>query len=139
MNRRHAIALSAAALLLPVLAACGTRAPSDPLQAKASTYGIEILGVQLMADGDLARLDYRVIDFERTKRKLKGEVKILPEGAARSLPVLSAGRLGPMRQRPSASGKRQFMMFTNSGRVLRKGDRAVLQIGEDRLPGIPVS
>ena len=139
MKRGDAIAFAAAAVLAALLAACGTRAPSDPLQAKASKYGIEILGVQLMADGDLVRLNYRVVDYDRTKRTLKGEMKLFPEGAARSLPVMEAGKLGPMRQRPNATGRPQFMIFTNGGRTLRRGDRAVLQIGEDRLPGIPVS
>jgi hypothetical protein len=127
------------ALMLLFPCACGGRTPSDPLQAKAAESGIEILGVQLMADGAFARLNYRVVDYEKAKRALKGNVGLLPEGTDRPLPVASTGRLGPLRQRPNASGRPQFMLFTNHSGALRKGDRAVLQMGTTRIDGIPVS
>jgi hypothetical protein len=53
--------------------------------------------------------------------------------------VTSGGRLGPLRQRPSASGREQFMLFTNSGQVLKRGGRAVLEIGALRVAGIPIT
>jgi hypothetical protein len=115
------MAILAAALALPLLGSCGSRAPSDPLQAQAWEHGIEILGVQLMADGDFARLNYKVVDYEKAKRALRGEVRLLPEGSERPLPVTSTGRLGPLRQRPSATGRQQFMLFTNQGRRSRRG------------------
>lgn len=120
-------------------AACGPRAPGDPGEAKTREHGVEILGVRLMADGDVVRLDYRVVDFDKAKRSLNADVRLLREGAERPLPVMSTGRLGPLRQRPSRGGRPQFMLFTNPGRALRVGDRAVLVIGEDRVAGIPVS
>lgn len=140
MKPHRSLSIWLAALALPLFLACGSRPPTDPLQAQAREYGIEIMGVQLMADGDFARLNYRVVDYERAKRALKGEFRLLSEDGERPLPVTSVGRLGPLRQRPSATGRPQFMMFTNNGRALRKGDTAVLQIGEhDRISGIPVS
>ena len=138
MRTFRGIGLFAAALALPLLIACGSRAPSDPLQAQAWEYGIEILGVQLTGDGDFARLNYRVVDYEKAKRSFRGDVRLVPEGADRPLPVASAGRLGPLRQRPNSSGRPQFMLFTNFARALKKGDRAVLTIGTRRIDGIPV-
>jgi hypothetical protein len=120
-------------------AACGSRPPQDTLQAKAREHGIEILGVQLMADGDVARLNYRVVDYALAKRSLRDDVRLLCDGTDRPLPVMSTGRLGPLRQRPTRDGRPQFMMFTNPGRALRKGDHAVLTIGGARIEGIPVS
>lgn len=133
------IGVVAAVTALLLAAACGPRVPSDPLQAKAWEHGIEILGVQLTGGGDFARLNYRVVDYEKAKRSLKGEVQLSAEGNGRPLPVASTGRLGPLRQRPNASGRPQFMLFTNFGRSLQKGGRAQLQIGDSRLAGIPVS
>jgi hypothetical protein len=52
---------------------------------------------------------------------------------------MSTGRLGALQQRPNRLGRPQFMLFTNAGRVLRAGDRAVLIVGEARVAGIPVS
>lgn len=138
MKTNRVIAVLAAALL--VLAwACGPRVPSDPLQAKAWEHGIEILGVQLMGDGDFARLNYRVVDFAKARQALRGEVRLSAEGSDKSLPVASTGRLGALRQRPSATGRQQFMLFTNYARALHKGGRALLRIGNSRIDGIPVS
>lgn len=129
-----------AALILPPLAvSCGPRVPSDPLQAKAWEHGIQILGVQLTGGGDFARLNYRVVDYEKAKRALREEVRLSAEGTERPLPVASTGRLGPLRQRPSQGGRLQFMLFTDFGHSLKKGGRAQLQIGTSSLTGIPVS
>jgi len=128
------------ALVTAVLcAACASRAPEDPVQAEARRYGIEILGVKLVADGDVVRLNYRVIDYDTAKRALKGQARLVPDGGDRPLPVMSTGRLGALQQRPNRMGRPQFMLFTNAGRVLRAGDRAVLVVGEARVAGIPVS
>jgi len=128
------------ALVTAVLCAtCAPRTPDDPVQAAARQYGIEILGARLVADGDIVRLNYRVVDYDTAKRSLKGEARLVPDGADRPLPVMSTGRLGPLQQRPSRMGRPQFMLFTNAGRVLRAGDRAVLVVGEARVAGIPVS
>ena len=118
---------------------CFACAPQDPVQVQARKLGIEVLGVQRMADGDVARLNYRVVDYERAKRALRGQVALLREGAASPLGVLSAGRLGPLRQRPTREGRRQFMLFMDPGRTLHGGDRVILTIGEARITGIPVS
>ena len=119
-------------------AACGPPLARDPVQESARRCGIEVLGVQLMADGDVARLNYRVVDYEKAKVALRKEVQLLGE-AGRPLTVMSAGRLGPLRQRPTRDGRRQFMIFTNPGRVLVKGERATITIGEVRIEGVPIS
>ena len=61
------------------------------------------------------------------------------EHAELGLEVLSAGRLGPLRQRPSRSGKKQFVMFTNAGRALEPGASAVVVLGQARVERVPVS
>lgn len=127
------------AVLVAAVAGCADRSAHDAPATLGSEYGIDIAGVSLRSDGDLAQLDYRVVDYEKAKVALKGEVRLVPAGGERSLDVTSVGRLGPMRQRPSSSGKRQFMLFTNTGRLLKKGDTAVLVLGAGRISGIPVS
>ena len=143
MNRHrtlHRITVAVAgALVLSLALGCGARVPADPLQAKAWEHGIEILGVQVMGNGEFALLNYRVVDYEKAKRSLKNDVQLAAEGSDRPLPIASTSRLGLLRQRPTAGGRRQFMMFTNYGHTLRKGGRAWLKIGTSRLEGIPVS
>ncbi len=102
-------------------------------------HGIEVLGVELMAGGDLARLNYRVTDYEKAKRALASGIQLYASGDTRALAVTDVGRLGPMRQRPSRSGVKQFIMFTNSSRALQKGTTAEFAVGGARITGIPVS
>ena len=125
-------ALAFVALL--ALALCGCSAPREHAE-----LGLEVLGIQLLAGGDLARLDFRVVDYERAKRTLGGEIAIMTADGGRRLEVLSAGRLGPLRQRPSRSGKKQFVMFTNAGRALEPGASAVVVLGQARVERVPVS
>jgi len=128
--------MRATAVFLIGLALMGLScAPAPP----AHPTGIEVLGVQLMAGGDIARLNYRVVDYAAAKRALQAEVRLFKEGGDRPLGVLSTGRLGPLRQRPTKDGRPQFMIFMNDGRSLRKGDRAVLTVGKLRIAGIQVS
>lgn len=128
--------MRATAVLLIGLGLMGLSCTAAP---PANPTGIEVLGVQLMAGGDIARLNYRVVDYDTAKRTLQGEVRLFREGTDRPLGVLSTGRLGPLRQRPTRDGRPQFIIFTNDGRQLRKGDRAVVTFGQARIVGIQVS
>jgi hypothetical protein len=123
-----------AILALFALALSGCSAPGARPE-----LGIEVLGIQLLAGGDLARLDFRVVDCERAKGTLAGEIAVLTADGGTRLEVLSAGRLGPLRQRPSRSGKKQFVMFTNAGRALEPGVSAVVVLGQARVERVPVS
>ena len=137
-QRRGFLGLAAWWLVLTLVAACAPVEPPRPAPPGAE-QGIEVLGVQLLGRGELACLNFRVSDYERARRAFGDAIAVLREGGDRALPVTTVGRLGPMRQRPSASGKKQFVMFTNAGGVLKRGDRAVLVIGGTRIPGIPVT
>lgn len=121
-----------------LLAACGTREQPAPESAGSET-GVELLAVELTAGGDLARLNYRVVDVERARRTLQGNLLLRAGEEGPWLQVISAGRLGPMRQRPTAGGKRQFILFTNTGRVLARGQSAVLFAGKRRIAQVPVT
>jgi hypothetical protein len=128
--------MRASAFLLIGLALVGLSCTPQP---PPNPTGIEVLGVQLMAGGDIARLNYRVVDYTTAKQALQAEVHLFKEGTDRPLGILSTGRLGPLRQRPTKDGRPQFMIFMNDARSLRKGDRAVLTVGKTRIAGITVS
>lgn len=132
-------ALGAATLVVLVSLACATRTSEDPLQAAARRHGVEILGLELRAGGDLAQLSYRVVDFGIAEVALRDEMRLRTGAGKGTLPVLSLSRLGPMTQRPSRAGTRQFVLFTNPGRTLKKGGTAILSIGPDEIGAVPVS
>jgi len=123
------------ALLAVASIACGGSPPAGP----GAELGIEVLGVELMAGGDLAKLSYRVTDYETARKALGAPAMLYAGSDGPPLAVMSAGRLGPLRQRPSASGKQQYMLFTNNAKLLQRGGTAELRLGAIRVSGIPVS
>ena len=133
-NKVMLVALSMAALLS---SSCSRPAPAVAAGPGAEA-GIEILGVELLAGGDLAALRYRVVDLPRASKALRGDVLLYAAASDRGLGVMSVGRLGPLRQRPAASGRREFILFTNTGRVLQRGSTATVAFDGRRIDGIPV-
>ena len=129
--------LAGTALALGLLAGCSSVPTTS---ARGAEHGIEVVGILLTGggSGDLARLEFRVLDAERARRALSAELSLVGTGSAIALPVLSAGRLGPLRQRPSGIGKKRFVLFRNTGHVLRRGGSAALVLGAARIEGIPV-
>lgn len=125
-------------LMATVLTACGTRQSKEPVPVVSET-GLELLAVELTAGGDLVRLNYRVLDAKRARRTLQGNLFLRAGEEGPWLAVTSAGRLGPMRQRPTTGGKRQFILFTNKGRALARGQVAVLFAGTTRIAQVPVT
>lgn len=125
--------------LVPLLGSCTAPGSAGTPAAPGRELGLEILGVHLVSGGDLAQLDYRVLDFQKAKAALAGEVRLVPEEGTGRLEVMSLGRLGPMKQRPARSGVRQFMLFTNTGRALKKGGSAAMILTGGRVSGIPVT
>ncbi len=121
-----------------LLAGCAA-APGETAKLPGAEIGIQVLGVELLADGDIARLNYRVVDIKIARTAFDHEVRLSPSDGHRTLDIMQAGRLGPLRQRPSATGKKQFILFPNNGRVLTRGSEAILLVGDARITGIPVS
>jgi hypothetical protein len=129
--------LLASFLILACLACLREGVKRNP----ADSVGISVESIQLLAGGDLARLNYRVTDYPLARKSLGlgNSIRILPAGTSRPLSVTQAGILGPLRQRPSRGGRLHFVLFNNSGRILRPGDRADVLLGKVRVAGVPVS
>jgi len=138
MTRRCLLSLGLVSLLSA--AACGSSGAPTPV-ARDAAAGVEVLRIQLLAGEDLARLDYRVVDYEKARRSMEQAISLFPEsvGASPPLAVADIGTLGPLQQRPSRAPRLQFILFANRGRALRRGTTAVLAIGGTRITGIPVS
>lgn len=133
--------------LLPIVlfaalltASCSTPGRSTTANSHAGA-GVEILGVQLLAGDDLARLNYRVLDYDEARRSMGQAIRLFPASDVASAPLAVAdiGTLGPIQQRPSRADRIQFILFANRGRALRRGTTAVVAIGDTRITGIPVS
>jgi hypothetical protein len=118
----------------------------DPFAGSAGRYysmvwGVDSLSVKAVESGEIIRFSYRVVDPEKAKmlndKKLEPAL-VSPEKGIK-LVVPSLEQVGSLRQssKPEA-GKAYWMAFSNSGRLIRKGDRVTIAIGEFRAGGLNV-
>lgn len=104
-------------------------------------WGIDSLSVKLAESGELVRFAWRVLDPE--KAKVLGDKKLEPAlvdpQAGVSLVVPAMEKIGQLRQgvAPEA-GKSYWMAFSNKGRMVKRGARVSIVIGEFRADGLVV-
>jgi len=105
-------------------------------------WGIDALSVKAVESGIILRFSYRVLDPEKAKPlndKKLNPLLVSPEKRV-SLVIPSLEKVGQLRQAPQTieAGKSYWMAFSNSGRVIRPGDRVDIVIGNFHAQGIEV-
>ena len=134
---------AAAAVALATLAvpACATT-PPPPARDAGEALGVRVEAVRLSAAGYLLDLRYRVVDAERARALFERRARpLLVDGAGLQLGVPTAPKLGQLRSTGTHNAKqdRSFsMLFANPGRVVQRGARLDLVVGEARIPGLTV-
>jgi hypothetical protein len=96
-------------------------------------WGVESLSVKAVESGEIIRFIYHVIDADKAKilndKKLEPAL-IDPEKGVK-LVVPSLEQVGFLRQTSKpVQGKSYWMAFSNSGRLVRRGDRVNIVIGQ---------
>jgi hypothetical protein len=96
-------------------------------------WGVESLSVKAVESGEIIRFIYHVIDADKAKtlndKKLE-PILIDPEKGVK-LVVPSLEKVGFLRQMSTpVEGKSYWMAFSNSGRLVRRGDRINIVIGQ---------
>jgi hypothetical protein len=104
-------------------------------------WGVDSLSVKWVESGELIRFSYQVVDAE--KAKLINDKKIEPflidPQAQVKLVVPSLEKVGQLRQSSTPiAGKSYWMGFSNKGRLVKRGDRVTVQIGNFRASGLVV-
>ena len=107
-----------------------------------AVWGIEAPSVKAVESGIIIRFSYRVLDPEKAKilnDKKLNPVLESPERGVR-LVVPSLEKVGQLRQAPHEidAGKSYWMAFSNSGRVVKPGDRVDIVIGSFHARGLLV-
>ena len=142
----------------PPAAAAGKDAAARPAARKVSPYqqqkvthnaqartvaqwGVDRLKVTYTASGNLIRFSYRVVEPERAKTLAdKGASPYLvgkKNNVALQVPVME--KVGPLRQSTAPlPGKEYWMVFSNKGNLIRRGDRVNVIIGSFRADGLMV-
>jgi len=96
-------------------------------------WGVEALSVKAVESGEIIRFSYHVIDADKAKTLNDKQVDpalIAPEKGVK-LVVPSLEQVGMLRQMSTPiEGKSYWMAFSNSGRLVRRGDHVNIVIGQ---------
>jgi len=107
-----------------------------------SVWGIAEPSVKATESGIILRFSYRVLDPQKAKLLHDKKVDPIlesPEKGVR-LVVPSMDKVGQLRQAPQKieAGKSYWMAFSNSGRMIKPGDRVDVVIGNFHARGLLV-
>ena len=104
-------------------------------------WGIDSPSVKLAESGELVRFSWRVLDPDKARliNDKKLEPVLIDPQAGASLVVPKMEKIGQLRQSaPPDAGKSYWMVFSNKGRLVKRGDRVNIVIGEFRADGLVV-
>ena len=107
----------------------------------ALVWGIDSISVRLVESGELVRFTYRVLDPARARvvNDKQNEASLVDPRAGVSLVVPTMEKVGQLRQTaPPATGRLYWMAFSNKGRLVKKGDRVDVVIGQFRASNLVV-
>ncbi len=127
-------------------AAAAKRYQPDRFAGKAGRYyrlvwGVDSLSVKLAESGELVRFSWRVVD--PAKAALLSDKKLTPAledpQAGVSLVVPAMEKVGQLRQSVAPEiGRTYWMAFSNKGRMVKRGARVSVVIGQFRADGLVV-
>jgi hypothetical protein len=104
-------------------------------------WGVDSLGVKWTESGEIIRFSYRALDPDKAKalNDKKSEPSLIDPRAGVSLVVPSLEQVGQLRQSADPEeGKSYWMAFSNKGRLVKRGDRVSVVIGQFRADGLVV-
>jgi hypothetical protein len=107
-----------------------------------AVWGIEAPSVKAVESGVILRFSYRVLDPAKAKplndKKLNPVLESPEKGLRLVIPSLE--KVGQLRQAPQniEPGQSYWMAFSNSGRLLKPGDRVDIVIGSFHARGLLV-
>jgi hypothetical protein len=105
------------------------------------TWGVDSLAVKWAESGEVIRFGYRVLDADKAKvlNDKKSEPSLIDLRAGVKLVVPALENVGQLRQSaPPENGKSYWMVFSNKGRPVKRGDRVNVVIGQFQANGLVV-
>jgi hypothetical protein len=117
------------------------RVPSRAMEYYGLVWGVESLSVKSVESGEMIRFSYHVLDADKAKalNDKKAEPALIDPQAGVQLEVPSLEQVGQLRQSSTPeAGKSYWMAFSNSGRVVKRGDHVNVVIGQFHANGLLV-
>jgi len=126
--------------------AASVRYHPDRFAGRAGEYyrlvwGVDSLSVRWAESGEVVRFSYRVLDADKAKvlNDKAAEPSLIDPRAGVSLVIPQMEKIGKLRSTtPPEAGKSYWMTFSNKGRLVKRGDRVVVVIGNFRADGLVV-
>ena len=106
-----------------------------------SHWGADSFGLKMVESGMMIRFNYRVIhpELAKTLNDKKESPYLFDESAHVKLVVPSMEKVGQLRQSSAPeAGKFYWMVFSNKGNFVKRGDRVGVEIGKFRVDGLVV-
>jgi hypothetical protein len=104
-------------------------------------WGVDSLSVKWTESGEVIRFAYRVVDAAKAKtiNDKKVEPSLVDQRAGVKLVIPQLEKVGKLRQSGTPeAGKSYWMAFSNKGRLVKRGDRVSVVIGNFRADGLVV-
>jgi hypothetical protein len=104
-------------------------------------WGVDSLSVRWAESGEMIRFTYRVVDSNKAMalNDKKAEPSLIALRAGVSLVIPTMEQIGSLRQSGEPEqGKSYWMTFANKGRLVKRGDRVSVVIGQFRADGLVV-
>ncbi len=104
-------------------------------------WGVDSFGVRLVESGEMVRFSYRVTDGRKAVavNEKKSTPYLVDEAANVKLVVPNMEKVGELRQSGTPeTGKSYWMVFSNKGGYVKRGDRVNVEIGKFRVEGLVV-
>jgi hypothetical protein len=117
------------------------RVPGRAMAYFALVWGVESLSVKSAESGEIIRFTYHVIDADKAKalNDKKAVPVLLDPQAQVKLVIPELEQVGQLRQSSTAiAGRSYWMAFSNSGRLVKRGDRVNVVIGPFHADGLVV-
>jgi len=105
-------------------------------------WGVDSLDVKWTESGEVIRFSYRVLDPVKAAvlNEKRNEPSLIDPQAGVSLVVPSLEKVGKLRQSSAPeAGKSYWMAFSNKERLVKKGHRVNVVIGNFRAQGLVVN
>ena len=105
------------------------------------TWGVDVVGVRLVSSDWMLQFKYKVIDPAKAAPLLDLHVKpfLIDEASGARLAVPAMENVGELRQHTDPDPNRiYFMIFGNADKIVPRGGRVSVIIGQVQASGLPV-
>jgi len=104
-------------------------------------WGVDAMVVKAVPSDQLIRFSYRVVNPVKAKTLGTKEAapQLIDDRRRVALVVPTMDKVGQLRQSgPPEDGKTYWMVFSNKGNVVKRGDRVAIVMGEFHVNGLAV-